>query len=529
MPLINKHYLNRKRIKNAKDIKSVSSSSPEGREMLGEGTYGCVFYPALYTLNQRDDHMWDGYVSKVFADVVEPFEEISEIKQIHKMDPTYKWHLKSSQVLYMDSNNRENLNELNECSLIDEYTLNEIKQKRRRTPIIQYENGGEDIERYLKQSAHRSSLKSNMMRVLNELSTLTLGVQEMAKHKYVHLDIKEQNIVYNNMKHRYNFIDFGLGTTMDSFIKDRDMLILSNYYAYPLDIQFIEPEFRPAKISKAKISKIKRKFETNILTSHMLFMDNKYSTELYSKSALPSVIEDNLKYINENTTKSASKTEVAAIILPKIDVFSLGAVLTRYYMEFSGNKFSYDGSIVTSDYNMIFEYDKTLDTRQNIIQHFRRMITMMCNPFIRYRIPSNEVHDVFMKMISSLTTKSASSSSHITIPKSVKKSIKNMKNMKTHKTPLKKTAKECPDGKILNPSTNRCVNINGAIGKKIANLNKHKTHKTHKIHKTHKKTHHKTSKVCRINPSTKRCSLHGTGDASKCMYNTTTKRCNIKK
>ena len=520
MPLIKHHYLNRKRIKNANDIKSVSSSSPEGRVMMGEGTYGCVFYPALYTLNQRDDHMWDGYVSKVFADVVEPFEEISEINQIHKIDPTYKWHLKSSQVLYMDSNNRENLNELNECSLIDEYTLNEIKQKRRRTPIIQYENGGEDIERYLSKSAHRSSLKSNMMRVLNELSTLTLGVQEMANHNYVHMDIKEQNIVYNDMKHRYNFIDFGLGTTMSSFIKDRDMLILSDYYAYPLDIQLIEPEFRSAKIYT-----IKRKFKNSILNSYMSIMDSKYSINLYGEGTLPSVIEDNLNYIREKTKLSASKTKVASIILPKIDVFSLGAVLTRYYMEFSGNKFSYDQTVLKSDYNMIFQYDKTLTHTHNIIIHFRRLITMMCNPYIRYRIPSNDVHNVYMKMITSLTNKSVSSSSHITIPKPVKKIMKSMKKMKIHKTSLKKTAKECPDGKILNPSTNRCVNINGAIGKKIAKLNKHKTYKTHKTHKTH----HKTSKVCRINPSTKRCSLHGTGDASKCMYNTTTKRCNIKK
>jgi hypothetical protein len=29
------------------------------------------------------------------------------------------------------------------------------------------------------------------------------------------------------------------------------------------------------------------------------------------------------------------------------------------------------------------------------------------------------------------------------------------------------TTKECPDGKILNPASNRCVDINGAIGKKL--------------------------------------------------------------
>ena len=29
--------------------------------------------------------------------------------------------------------------------------------------------------------------------------------------------------------------------------------------------------------------------------------------------------------------------------------------------------------------------------------------------------------------------------------------------------------KECPTGKILNVLTNRCVNINGKIGKKIVN------------------------------------------------------------
>ena len=32
---------------------------------------------------------------------------------------------------------------------------------------------------------------------------------------------------------------------------------------------------------------------------------------------------------------------------------------------------------------------------------------------------------------------------------------------------VEKMRKECPDGKMLNPKTNRCVNENGAIGRKL--------------------------------------------------------------
>jgi hypothetical protein len=31
----------------------------------------------------------------------------------------------------------------------------------------------------------------------------------------------------------------------------------------------------------------------------------------------------------------------------------------------------------------------------------------------------------------------------------------------------KKTQKQCPDGKVLNPNTNRCIGKSGALAKKI--------------------------------------------------------------
>ena len=38
----------------------------------------------------------------------------------------------------------------------------------------------------------------------------------------------------------------------------------------------------------------------------------------------------------------------------------------------------------------------------------------------------------------------------------------------------RETKKDCPPGKIINPITNRCVNENGVVAKKLAKLIKNK-------------------------------------------------------
>jgi hypothetical protein len=56
----------------------------------------------------------------------------------------------------------------------------------------------------------------------------------------------------------------------------------------------------------------------------------------------------------------------------------------------------------------------------------------------------------------------------------VKKEVKAQKKVKETKSPkvvsekkVELKSKECPEGKILNPKTGRCVDVNGKIGKEI--------------------------------------------------------------
>lgn len=63
---------------------------------------------------------------------------------------------------------------------------------------------------------------------------------------------------------------------------------------------------------------------------------------------------------------------------------------------------------------------------------------------------------------------------------------------------------DCPEGKILNPSTNRCVNINGAIGKKLSsNSEKRNTKTKSNINASANEKGCPTGKI--LNPATNRC------------------------
>ena len=72
-------------------------------------------------------------------------------------------------------------------------------------------------------------------------------------------------------------------------------------------------------------------------------------------------------------------------------------------------------------------------------------------------------------------------------------------------------SKECPPDKILNPATNRCVSITGAIGKKLNSQNEPKD-------KNETKAEPKTKKECPpekiLNPATNRC-VSATGATAK--------------
>lgn len=65
---------------------------------------------------------------------------------------------------------------------------------------------------------------------------------------------------------------------------------------------------------------------------------------------------------------------------------------------------------------------------------------------------------------------------------------------------------DCPEGKILNPATNRCVNINGAIGKKLSSNSEKRNTKTKSKSNVNASANEKgcpTGKI--LNPATNRC------------------------
>ena len=180
--------------------------------LIGEGTYGCVYRPAINCENASNTGI-DKKVSKVMK-TAEANLEYSEYDQIGNADPQHKYYLGKPQMCTMsDADYKANVEQsgcriLTPNSTYTDYTM------------LQYEDGGTDLETfaigYLKTFLASDKQKHTDLFWLNAHS-LFMGLKMFAENDILHDDVKPQNIVlkYDLTKDvvRFNYIDFGLMKT----------------------------------------------------------------------------------------------------------------------------------------------------------------------------------------------------------------------------------------------------------------------------------------------------------------------------
>ena len=169
-------------------------------ELLGEGTYGCVYKPSLPC--KEKGISYKNKLSKLMLTSA-AIKEIQEYAMIDSVDKTAEFYT-GKPVRCTLKNSPAVAAAVKKCGVngIKNKTAKEVAKG---SSLLIIGDGGLDLDKWVKQvkSAEVSGFWREMMRMFR-------GIQVLQKHSIVHHDIKPQNIVYNAETGRSALIDFGL-------------------------------------------------------------------------------------------------------------------------------------------------------------------------------------------------------------------------------------------------------------------------------------------------------------------------------
>lgn len=370
----------------------------EEPKYANNGTYGCVFRPGVScTKGKANDR---NTVSKVFKKSSTSKEEVSlHNKIVDKIDPNGLFTVKLLESCTVNVNKFPET-EIKKCKNFE--ITDRIKKK---LPQIVYEYGGYD----LKEAARRfpfEELFTGLIRIFG-------GITIMETKGYVHVDIKPENMVYNNETKKLSLIDFGMATKADNlYIRENDYIFQHPYTYYP-------PEF-PLIANKMAGIKICEKYQnTEFLMSYVKLGLMNYPHK-YSKCT------DFLNELRELKKLEAKDVEGKLYVPMKIDVYMLGASILELLH--------------------LCEKHGTADINKN--PEFYADVLRLCRGMIETspstRLSSKEAYDQYMLVVKKIRV----------IPASPKRPSA-VRVKKSQPGPQK----VCPPGKILNPVTNRCIKI----------------------------------------------------------------------
>lgn len=447
--------------------------------VIGEGTYGCIHKPSLKCNNSDIDY--ENKVSKILEND-EADAEMKEFRDVSNFDKNNQFFLGVPHRC-SPAKTQENIESIEKCK-----NGKELVVQLQHYSLLVMEDGGMDLEKYGKILKLREPTEENREKMelfWMEAHRILIGLRAFLNNRLVHHDLKPQNIVYNEKSNRLNFIDFGLMDTKSNLIKSA----LREEYPFPIfhwyfppELPFLEKDNFEQISEKSEEEKIK--YLDDLITYNR--DNNKYNETaeqfkvmliFFYKYAFGSENPDN--HLREFFLNGIQKTIVDYIkpsnfrtFLEKsvntIDIYGTG-ISFLYVLNHSEHMM--EPNIVILLRNMFFEmitadlflridineliekYEHILETTGLLFKHKKRFENNILIERIE-EIPT--VHLESMKLspkeIQDIITNDPTPSPSYKKSFSVKKTTSYNKKSYT----IRKTPKKCPEGKVLNPKTNRC-------------------------------------------------------------------------
>jgi serine/threonine protein kinase len=186
--------------------------------LLGQGTYGCVYRPGIQCTTGKPTSK--KFVSKLQVEDTESQDEVAFGKRITDNIRNYSFFF-APIIESCDVN----------ISKIDERQLNqcEVYEKKKDKPFLsnkmEYVGGntlGEFFDNIISNIRSPEKMKDFLMKLVDTHMYLMSSVELLNRQNIIHLDIKENNIMYHEKNHVFVLIDFGLSV-------DSESIELSNY------------------------------------------------------------------------------------------------------------------------------------------------------------------------------------------------------------------------------------------------------------------------------------------------------------
>ena len=459
-------------------------------KLIGQGTYGCVYRPPIPC---QDKRTLENRVTKVMQKK-DAMEEIKEMKEVDKIDPKSVFHLSKPEICEFGRITRSEVSALSKCrniNIANDSTPTQAKEKITKDKLIllQVEDGGKSLSDAYKENEYKAqdinvSLLNNLF---DAIFPLFVGLDILEKKQYCHFDIKSDNIVISNGKMR--FIDWGLSRKF-SKVPSSSFVTCRMYWVLPAEQSLLCNTIYPKFLKATKdqdnwnyiLKKIAKELEKKYFNSYSVVFDT--NNMMRYESAYEGIWEEDaieryIKVVNDNNMSYFKKNMVS-----KFDTFSVGLVLIQLLSRLKGRKFSRDISI----------FHKGTGKAYNMFKDLHGLVVEMTEPFFMDRISAGNA----LIRLTNLMKKYRNDFSNREINEIIGKETREFEN-------------SCPIGKMLNPKTGRCININGAAAKKLRLTRKNK--KVHPDKQPQNKLEiaeqEKRIKVCPkdkiLNPKTERC------------------------
>jgi serine/threonine protein kinase len=213
----------------------VKSNVADGGEFIGEGTYGCTFYPHLPC---TDKSTYPDSIGKIFSRKSSLQDEQRLNDKILKIDPEGRFTLPFNGVCTVDAKRISVQDKMSPCE----------KFTPRQKQLI-YKYGGIDLKKFYKTYAiaHPDVFIDDIIPLLLPLLD---GITTLVQSGLVHTDIKPDNMVYDPKKKQLFLIDFGLLTKMQD-IQYHSNLLTHPYLYYPLEFLIMDAVKRRGNVSTA--------------------------------------------------------------------------------------------------------------------------------------------------------------------------------------------------------------------------------------------------------------------------------------
>ena len=191
----------------------------KGGSVVGAGGYGCVFRPALICKND-DTKRKKGLVSKLMIKkhAKKEIEISSKFEKILSVIPNYKDYFIFPEKICNpdDLIDEDKINFTLKCNTLmrKKITVDNINKKLDSLKIIQMQDGGMDLDVFLRNSRINMEIFSKMNASLEKL--LANAILPMNAMNVFHLDLKASNMMIDD-NYNVKIVDWGLSTVITDF------------------------------------------------------------------------------------------------------------------------------------------------------------------------------------------------------------------------------------------------------------------------------------------------------------------------